>query len=1430
MSDETAPTKDRKRRPILKWSLIALGALLGLVLAFLLALRFAAQSEFGRQFVEKRIEAADPSGQDIELEGLSGDLLGTFRIRRLSVSDDEGVWLVAENVLADWKPLALRKRALLVETLEADLIHVQRRPHIVSSGSSSDGGGSMPLRAGELDKLRIGELRTEAGVLPRALSLEINGQGRVGQDGGNTKLSVLPTEGDGDTLTADLTWSHDLRLQGTLDLDGPAGGLFASLARLEPGQSIAAQLTANGTRDDWSGDARITIDDEPAITADAGTQEDAIAFDLVAYPGRHPLARAISNTLGDTLTIEGSLLRDEEDRALLDLTASAEGLKLRAQAGPPQDGAYSADVQLTVDEPTRYAGRESIKVDRALLDGVLVYGDGAARFEGNIEATGVDVPSFEADMVSGPLSAVYDRPTVLIRSTLSGESAVLPGVAGRVAGAQPTLKLNALYSLENRSLDLRETIVNGKAGRVSAAGTLRFSPAFTANLAGSFSIDGAAANLARPVKLNGQFKADRAGPGRTGFSLNSQLTRFGSLPTPLNQWSDGTARISARGAFAGGGVQLSAFSLRSGTLRLDGAGQLSGGVLSADADLSAGEASFAGLRLESVSGRTSLNGPFSDLAFDTRLTAPSLANSSIRFSNISLLADGRYGQGKLSADAELESETSNNGPISLSTAFSLDGARWQVSGFEGQWGELEAVANLSGRGGRIGEIRGELALSGDLPPGLPARSVSADAQIAGEQLVLDASLQTVAFGPTEADAFVLRANGTPDDIDFVAELEGSTRIDALSYETAFNMDGKLSGLTSGQLDLTTSLSAVLGDIGLTTQDPIRYTQYDDGFEASARFAALGGTLSPNVTARGETAIRLNGENLKIAPLLIIAGRPGLDGTLNIDVAFDEVDGGLAGPFSAELISVGRPDSQLPPIDLILSGDLHPTELVTDIRAGDNESLEAAWDFTIPVRTMPAAPLIQLQDNAEIPFQASVNGQIEAVSALIVPPNMLLRGIVDLEMSGRLPDLNESFTGSLAFSDGQFEHGDLGMVLNQIDAAAKLGGGTVDLTSLSAKGRSGGTLTGSGTMAVDGSAQSDVSIEARQLVVTERREGRATVSGTMQLRQQPDLLEIIGDLTVDKGEINIENLPTGGPPTLDVNFSEPVAPADEEEDEAATRLDIQLTAPGRIDVRGRGVNAELSMDAEIRGSLGKPVITGSASIVRGRFDLIGKRFQFADSTVRLSPDIGASPLDISATHETRDDITAILNVDGTINRPEVSLTSDPALPEDEVLSRVLFGRSPTQLSGLEAARLAAALAQLSGGGGFDLLGGLERALGLDTFDVGSGTNGDVQVTSGKYLTEDVYLEVRSGATGAPGVAIEWEPVTNIEVEAATSTEDGQHISIQWKRDFDDGVFPGISGNTTGPGNGTDSPPDAQSDQPSQPEGEGQEDAKQSDREE
>ncbi|WP_300381370.1 translocation/assembly module TamB domain-containing protein [Henriciella sp.] len=1416
MSEQTAQPRT-KRRPILKWSLIGLGVLLGLVLVLLLVLRFAAQSSIGRNFVETRIEAADPSGQEIEVEGLDGDLLGTFRIERLTVADDQGIWLVAENVLMDWKPLALRKRSIWVEAFEADLIHVQRQPNIVSAGEKppqDESGGSMPLRAGKLDRLRIGELRTDEGLLPRALSLEINAQGLVGQDGGRTELSVLPLDGEGDRLGADLTWSEDLRVRGNLDLDGPAGGLFASLAQLEEGQSLSATLEAGGTLEEWAADANVLISEESVVQVNANTENDVLGFEIEAHPGLHPLSASIADTLGDTITINGRVLSDEDEQRLLEVTANADGLQLDAEASQQETGAYSADIRLVADNPARYANADNISVSQAILDGNLVYDQGAARFDGDVEASGVDVPSFRADAVAGPLVAVYDAPTASVRTTLTGRGAKLPGMTGDIAGSEPVVQLDAEYALDSGTLSLRQSLVRGQAGRVNAAGTVRLQPSLSANLSGSFQLDGAKAQLARPVNLDGQFEADRGANGDTRFSLNTTARNYGELPAPLSDWSDGTAIVSTDGRLRGdGAVKLNSFRAQSGSLLLTGQGQISSDQqVTLNADLSAGEASVGGYALSGLDGRARVSGALDDLNFDTTINAPSLSSDSMTFSDVSLSADGRYAEGALNAVANLDAGTSN-GPLAVDTDVSLNGSQWQVNSFQGEWGDLIAEASLSGNGGEIGAIRGDLTVAGNLPDGLPAQGVEADASIDGETLILDATLETLTLGPTRADALVLRANGTPENINFVIDMDGRTELNELSYETGLDMDGNITGLSGGPLDLTASLSLLVGDLGLTTQEPIRYTTHDDGFDASARFATLGGTLEPAITTRGQTSIQVNGQGLAIAPALVLAGRPGLDGALDINVDLQESGTGLAGPVKAELKSIARPGSDLAPVDLFIDGDLRPDILDLTVRALDNEALEARLDTEVPVNTYTDLPFIQPQEGAEIPFSAEIDGQIEAVAALFVPPQMVLKGIVDVDMSGRLPQLNESFEGTFLYSEGEFEHGELGMVLHKINADARLGGGTVNLQSFNAVGRSGGTLSGNGTMAIDGSAQSNVEIEADSLVAVERREGSATISGAMQVRQQPELLEIIGNLTVDEGQINLANIQGGGgPPTLDVSFEEPIEEDEEEveEEEAATRLDITLDAPGQIDLDGRGVNAELALDADITGSIGKPVIIGQASIVRGRFDFIGKRFEFAESSVRLVPDMEQSRLDVSATHETKDDILAILNVVGTLNSPEVVLTSEPALPEDEVLSRVLFGRSPTQLSGLEAARLAAALAQLSGGGGgFNLLGGIETALGLDTFDIGSDADGGTQVTSGKYLTENVYLEVRSGASGSAGVAIEWEPINNIEVEAATGdAEQGQQLSVQWKRDFDDGAFPGISGKKSNEKTGLrDAQPDA-----------------------
>ena len=105
-----------------------------------------------------------------------------------------------------------------------------------------------------------------------------------------------------------------------------------------------------------------------------------------------------------------------------------------------------------------------------------------------------------------------------------------------------------------------------------------------------------------------------------------------------------------------------------------------------------------------------------------------------------------------------------------------------------------------------------------------------------------------------------------------------------------------------------------------------------------------------------------------------------------------------------------------------------------------------------------------------------------------------------------------------------------------------------------------------------------------------------------------------------------------------------------------------------------------------------------------------------------------------------------------------------------------------LSPVQAARLASTLASLAGGSGFDVLGELESALFLDRIDLTETAEGAAVLATGKYVANNVYVEVQNRIDGNAGVSVEWEPFDNIAVTGATETGGNQEISLRWKRDF------------------------------------------------
>ena len=218
----------------------------------------------------------------------------------------------------------------------------------------------------------------------------------------------------------------------------------------------------------------------------------------------------------------------------------------------------------------------------------------------------------------------------------------------------------------------------------------------------------------------------------------------------------------------------------------------------------------------------------------------------------------------------------------------------------------------------------------------------------------------------------------------------------------------------------------------------------------------------------------------------------------------------------------------------------------------------------------------------------------------------------------------------------------------------------------------------------------------------------------------------------------------------------------------------------------GLESEWSLNMRVGGTVRCADRDGRAEIVRGTYSFAGKRFDINRGNVRFSGNALSDPdLDISATTDTNG-ITAVINIGGTGQRPQITFTSTPALPQDEVLSRLLFGTNPENLSATEALQLAAALNSLRGsGGGLNPLGKLRGALGIDRLRIlgadeasGRGT----ALAAGKYITRNIYIEIITDARGFTATQLEISLTKSLSILSSTSSFGGSGASVKYQKNF------------------------------------------------
>jgi translocation and assembly module TamB len=595
-------------------------------------------------------------------------------------------------------------------------------------------------------------------------------------------------------------------------------------------------------------------------------------------------------------------------------------------------------------------------------------------------------------------------------------------------------------------------------------------------------------------------------------------------------------------------------------------------------------------------------------------------------------------------------------------------------------------------------------------------------------------------------------------------------------------------------------------------------------------------------AAARPTAHLLAQKLPIAPLLRFAGRPDIDGTLGFELT-------LAGTrrqpdihfvIDAERLHVApasRPN--LPALGAVASIDLQGGEARIKGRLAGPKGAAIGFAGTVPIALDLDRLTAGLPPGGARALHLDGDGDLANLADLLPLGEDRLSGrfALDATVGGTvaLPTAN----GKLTIDKAHYVSLATGTDLSGVSLTVSGDRQRLVLQDFSASDGAKGTVTvgGSVDLAASPGPKLDLSATLRNFRALRRDEITATLSGNLHVGGTATNPDVAVKLTVDQADITIpDKLPQSVQPVkvtiIDSKSGKTLsapAPAKTQAAAFSAGLDVTVTMPDRIFVRGRGLDSEWRGKVSVQGTSAAPDITGSLNSVRGTFSFAGQTLTVNRGILTFPGGTRIDPVvDLQATSQSND-ITAIIQVSGTATSPTISLSSEPALPQDEILSRLLFGSSMSQISPAEGIQIAQAAAALAGNGDIGLLDKLRKNFGLDRLSLGStqsaagapglgvpafsgqpgvaapatglGTTalapgqtggsgasgsglGGTGVSAGKYVANGVYVGVTQGlGSGGSSVNVQVDVTRHISVDTQAGTQAaGTGVGIDWKLDY------------------------------------------------
>jgi translocation and assembly module TamB len=1379
--EDDIPPQDRAvLRLILVVGLVVI-TLLGLVLV---GARYGVLLPQGRFLIEAAASGVKVGRLGrLQVQGISGDIWRDVTVRKLTIRDEEGVWLEADNAHMTWRYLDLLRRHFHADLVDIQSVKLLRRPTLTPKGEDS----GLPL------SVHLGDVRArleltpafsyERGVYDLTANLDV--ERNSDQRGRVRALSVLRPE---DHLNLDYDLAKARPLVIAADVVEARGGALAGALGLPAKQPFALKVAAGGkmsvgkfTAVASSGAA------EPLRAVGEWTKDGGDARGRIALTASS-LTAPYANRLGPEASFVLVGRRAGPDLFALEARLASENLALRIHGlgdlGQRRIGAQG--LELTAQTPRLSRLLDGPDMGPARVDGRLTQVKTAWRFQGTAGVSNAGFGGYALGQAAGPVEIVERAGQWDVKTQVIGAGGRGGGYVAAMLGGAPRATFDGTRLSDGRLL-MRELQVTGAGLKLQASGgrgllgELTFKgKAVVSNLAA------ARAGAAGAAEATWSAAQGRAGQPWT-LGLDVRGSGFATGYPEIDRLVGGKPTLTARANLQGRKLSVGSASLAGAALRVNTAGELraDGGLSlkldwSADGPFAAGPIEIAGKAKGSGAITGTLEAPRADLLAevpaidvpglplkDAHITLSFLEKPDGSSGMVAVTAGSAWGPARARSDFRFPS-----GGVEL-TGLSVDAGGVKAAGSLSLRSREPSAADLDvtvTRGAFLdaGRVAGTVKITGAPGAAHATLNLTAENVRPPGSAVTVSSARLSADGPLARLPYAGQAAGTSDGGRWSLNGRGVLAQAQPGYAASFDGRGQLGGR-----DLRTVETAQIHFGGPERSARLRLVASDGGrIDLDGRLSDSGTDVRAQVTGFG---LGLLDEDMtgKTDATLVLQGRGArLDGSL---------DAKLAG-------ARGRGAPAASGIDGTLTGRLTDDSLSLTLAATNGQGLKANGVVVLPAEASAAPFRVAIAEQRPMRGQFQAEGEVRPLFDLLIGGERSLSGRVSTEgtLGGTLA--KPTAVGVIAVQGGRFDDGATGLSLRNVALKADFQQTAVNVTDATGVDGHGGTVTGAGRISLTREGVSSFRLNLKSFRLIDNDLATASASGQATINRDADgKVKLVGILGIDRADV-AARLPTpSGVVAMEVveknrPLDLPVSLPPANMGDAGWALDVNLKADRGVFLKGHGLDTELSLDAHVGGTTGSPELTGKATVVRGDYDFAGKRFEFdPTSVVYLSTRAEAVRLDLTAT---RDDpsLTAQVRIRGTAARPQITLTSTPSLPNDEVLSQVLFGHSAAQLSPLEAAQLASALASLRGGGGLDVVGNLRAFARLDRLALGGGDATGVTVSGGKYLTDNVYLELTGGGREGPSAQVEWRVKRNLSILSRIGGIDAGRLAVRWRRDY------------------------------------------------